>query len=108
VSGPNTDFSWTSDRDKDAIVLGMQQAIAVYLNGDGAVVVRQEGHPYDDEDEIIVIQPQNAGAVADAIMDAAELSKQLTKQAPEPVRLVQHRAVGGDREPVLPLAEAAE
>jgi hypothetical protein len=119
VSDENCTFSWRSDQ--DAIVLPSQQAVAVYLNDAGAVVVRQEGHPYDDEDSVIIIQAVNADAVAKAI--TARAAESLAQSQPERVLLVQQRHVGvdvdhqdksanlrvyQDREPSLPLGEAAE
>jgi hypothetical protein len=111
MSEENCIFSWRGDQ--DAIVLPSQQAVAVYLNDAGAVVIRQEGMPYDDEDEIIVIQAANAEAVAKAIMACARESLAGIQPIPEPVLLVQASTAkkSGNtsrREPTLPLSGAAE
>jgi hypothetical protein len=112
VSDENCNFSWRSDQ--DAIVLPAQMAVAVHLNDDGAVVVRQEGYPYDDEDAVIVLQAVNAEAVAKAIMARAaeSIADRRAQAQPEPaVLLVQRRHVAGDhgeREPSLPLARVAQ
>jgi len=106
-----SDFDWREDSD---IVVQSQQALAVYLNGSGAIVVRQEGMPYDDEDDIIVIQAINAEAVAKAIMACARESlAERARSIPEPVLLVQASTGrksdnSPSREPTLPLGEAAE
>ena len=66
---PTGDFDWHSD--KESVVLSEQLAIAVYPNQHGAIVIRQERAWDEDADIIIIIQPRNARAVADALVRAA-------------------------------------
>lgn len=81
------EFSWRDDA--DAVVVRRQEPIAIYLNSDGAVVIRQEDQ-WNDDDPIIVVQCSNAQAVADALLAAARQAMEIQKaEAPEPVHLVQ-------------------
>lgn len=59
------DWDWHSKDQGDSIVVPQTNAIAVYTNPDGDVVVRQQGYPEDDS--IIIIPKKQAKAVADAI-----------------------------------------
>jgi hypothetical protein len=70
MSGPvcTAEFDWTGD---DSIIAREQPAIAVYNNTAGAVVVRQERAWDEDSDTYILIQPENAEKIADAILRAA-------------------------------------
>ncbi len=56
----------------ESVVVREQRALAVFLNGDGSVVVRQEcAWPDETEDPYVLIRPENAEAVARAILRAA-------------------------------------
>jgi hypothetical protein len=61
-------FDWTHD---DAVVLHEQPAVAVYTNPRNEVVIRQACAWDEDDDTVIFVLPENAKAVADAIMAAA-------------------------------------
>lgn len=101
-------FDWNDEDNQGDIVLKPQQAIAVFLNGDGAIVLRQEGMPYDDEDDIVIIQAVNARAVAEAILARAAESLGTTAA---PVQIVQPRSRPPQKrtmQAALPLAGAAE
>ncbi len=101
-------FDWRDEYNAADIVLRPQQAIAVFLNGCGAIVVRQEGMPYDDEDDIVIIQAVNARAVAEAILARAAESLGTTA---EPVQIVQARSQPPQKrttQAALPLTGAAE
>jgi hypothetical protein len=103
------EFSW-KDADVDGdIVLHAQPKTAVYRNNANAIVVRQEDI-YGDDDAYIIIQPNNADAVARAILERAAESRAEQTSRPEPVYLVQKGKAGDKdaREPRLPLAMAAE
>lgn len=63
----STEFDW-SEVD---VVAPEQQRIAVYLNPAECIVVRQDGDWHRREDPWIVIRPENAKQVADAIMALA-------------------------------------
>jgi len=58
------DFDW-NDGD---VVIPNQQPIAVYTNGDGDIVIRQDGDWYRKEDPWIVIRPENARRLVEAIL----------------------------------------
>lgn len=74
-------FDWVED---DSIVIPPQQALAVYSNGRGAVVIRQQGDGFD-EDAFICIRPENARALAAAILReaGAALDAEATEQRPK-------------------------
>ncbi|MGV3727750.1 hypothetical protein [Hydrogenophaga sp.] len=65
------DFDWYSDADKESVVVPSVQAVAVYINPHGDVVIRQQD-PMGDEDSVIVIPRSNAKTIAKAITEAAK------------------------------------
>jgi hypothetical protein len=60
-------FDWQSDD----VVVPTQPAIAVYLNVNGAVCIRQEGQFGTDDDVWIYLAKDHAVTVARAILEAA-------------------------------------
>jgi len=64
-------FDWCAD---NSIVAREQPATAVYRNQDDAVVVRQARCLGDAADSFVVIQRNNAQAIADAILKAAGIT----------------------------------
>jgi hypothetical protein len=59
------DFDWITDRAD--VIIEEQPRTAVYLNTVGAVVIRQETHPYDDGDPCIRILPDRLPALVTAL-----------------------------------------
>lgn len=59
-------WSWYSDEDKDSIVVKAVQAVAVYSNPDGEVVIRQQDAMGGD-DSVIIIPKLYVPALIDAI-----------------------------------------
>ena len=60
------------DHKCESVVVREQRSLAVFLNGSGSVVVRQEcAWPDETEDPYVLIRPENAEAVARAILRAA-------------------------------------
>jgi hypothetical protein len=57
------DFSWSDPR---AIVVKRVDAIAVYKNGDGDLVIRQE-NPSGEADRIVIVPAQYAYTVLEAM-----------------------------------------
>ena len=57
------DFSWSDQR---SIVVKRVDAIAVYKNGDGDLVIRQE-NPSGEGDRIVVVPAQYAYTVLEAM-----------------------------------------
>jgi len=57
------DFSWSDPR---SIVVKRVDAIAVYKNGDGDLVIRQE-NPTGEEDRIVIVPAQYAYTVLEAM-----------------------------------------
>src|SRR5690348_1788030 len=65
------EFDWS--KDSDAVVLPHQPQTAVYRNGLGQVVVRQEKSEWEEYDPSILLTPQGALAVAWAMIEEAHL-----------------------------------
>ena len=65
------EFDWLSDDDKESVVVPSVQAVAVYNNGQGDVVIRQQDG-MGNEDQVIIIPRSNAKAVAKAIAEAGK------------------------------------
>ncbi len=57
------DFNWNDG----SVVYNSRQGIAVYLNGAGDIVIRQEGDMYDPEDAFVVVEKDKARAVIAAM-----------------------------------------
>lgn len=57
-------FDWTNP---ESVAVQSVQGIAVYLDEDGMMVIRQEHTPLDDEDTYIVLPIHHAKAVVRAI-----------------------------------------
>lgn len=71
------DFDW---HDPEVVAVAEQHAIAVYLNDRGEIVLRQ--HDWPDDDGVILVARQNAGAVVDAILALIE-EEQAGEAAPK-------------------------
>lgn len=65
---PTAYFDWCDD---DAVALHEQPATAVYIARDGAIVIRQERTWDEDGDTLVIIQPEHAKTVAEAILKLA-------------------------------------
>ena len=74
------DFSWSDQR---SIVVKRVDAIAVYKNGDGDLVIRQE-NPSGEGDKIVVVPAQYAYTVLEAMQQ--QLKPQIFS-APRPADL---------------------
>ena len=55
-------FPWCAN---DDVVIVTQKAIAVYLNQDGGIVIRQEGDQFDDD--IVIIARSNLAQLIEAL-----------------------------------------
>ncbi len=64
-------WSWTDDAGD--VVVPDHPPVAVYVNPEAAVVVRQRAHWPDEDDPWIWFAPQHAPAIAAAILEAAGL-----------------------------------
>jgi len=61
------EFNWN---DRELVVVPKQDAVAVYPNPQGAIVIRQEDEM--DTDQIIIVQPDAARALAAALIKEAD------------------------------------
>lgn len=59
------EFVWAPD--ESAVVFKTVQAVAVYKNTDGDIVIRQQAGPLDDDDAVIVIPRDRVPALASAL-----------------------------------------
>ncbi len=82
MSGPR-DFDWLDD---DSIAVREQSAIAVYQNRWGHLVIRQEADPYEAEDAIINVAPQNVAALVEVILRTAGLEPPPQLLLPSPAQ----------------------
>jgi hypothetical protein len=64
MSDDSEDFSW---RDTDAVVVRQQDAIAVYSNPDGDLVIRRHRAWDEDDDVWIVVAKTQIRTVIDAM-----------------------------------------
>jgi hypothetical protein len=64
------DWSWSGEDGKSSTVVRSVQAVAVYTNPDGDIVIRQQGE-FGGDDSVIIIPPQVALAVSKSIMTEA-------------------------------------
>jgi hypothetical protein len=62
------DFDWSND---PSIVLRSQPATAIYHNGSGGLVIRQERSWCEDSDPYVHISPENAVAFMEALAKRA-------------------------------------
>lgn len=74
-------FDWIGD---DSIVLKRQDAIAIYRNGHGDVVIRRERDWNEDEDTCIVVQAANVLTVVAAILREAGLDNVRLERRDDP------------------------
>lgn len=71
----SADFNWTSS--EEAVVFPTVQAVAVYTNPNGDIVIRQEAGSTDDEDSFVVIPKTHAVSLVSAIQ------RELDRELPE-------------------------
>lgn len=62
----SNDFNWRGSDEESSVIFQTVQAIAVYTNTAGDIVVRQEGL-MGDSDSVVVIPRAQADAVSKAI-----------------------------------------
>lgn len=66
-----SDWNWSGTEEKESLVVKSVQAIAVYSNASGEIVIRQQS-ALGDEDSFIIIPRTNAAALVKAIKDEAK------------------------------------
>lgn len=70
------DFDWSNNAD---LVFPTTAAVAVYLNCDGDLVIRQQRDPYEDEDSVVIIPRERVPALLRKIASVAELNLSLPR-----------------------------
>ncbi len=66
---------WYKKGNKESIVVQHTDAMAVYFNIHGDVVIRQESDPSEAEDKILFFDPRVARLIAQAILTLLEKPK---------------------------------
>ncbi len=66
------DWNWYGDSEKDSVVVPAVQAIAVYSNPSGEIVIRQQDSMGND-DSVIFFPKSQAKVIIDAIMAEIEV-----------------------------------
>jgi len=60
-------FPWQTNKELIVVPERHQQAIAIFENGDGDIVIRQERDLYQEDDDIIVVRRDNLVTVVDTL-----------------------------------------
>ena len=81
------DFNWHDD---ESIVIRLKPPIAVFANQSGDIEIRMHGDILQDYDQRVIVRPENARALAQAILRAAGLDEAVPAQ-----RLLEHHHGGG-------------
>lgn len=69
-SNPGARFDWTGDR--DAVVFPTVRAVAVYVNTNDDVVIRQEAHAFEREDTLVFVPRAHVPALIAALQAVME------------------------------------
>lgn len=65
------DFDWHAGEGKESIVVPQVDAVAVYSNTKGDIVIRQQ-HPMGEDDAVVIVPKRHVGALVAAIRKAAK------------------------------------
>ncbi|MDB5822203.1 MAG: hypothetical protein JWR21_907 [Herminiimonas sp.] len=68
-----SDFNWRGEQERSDVIVSRVDAIAVYRNEDGDIVIRQQGQMGED-DSTIVIPVMHAKSLLEAIQGQIILS----------------------------------
>jgi hypothetical protein len=105
ITSTDSDFDWRED---ECVVLKEQLAVAVYPNSHGAIVIRQERAWDEDSDTLILIEPCNASAVAEALLAAASHHPPCVPANMQPTTRTNEAVGRANEDDVPPLLRAAE
>lgn len=64
-------YDWS--KSADDLVYPSRAAVAVYLNADGDLVIRQQRDIYEEEDSVVIIPREKAASLIQKISDVTEL-----------------------------------
>ena len=67
------DYDW--ENSTDDLVFPAMAAVAVYLNVDGDLVIRQQRDQYEDDDSVVIIPRDRVAALIRKISGVAELTQ---------------------------------
>jgi hypothetical protein len=68
INDDNEEFDWAND---PSVILQEQRATAVYRNGYGGIVIRQEKYWNEETDPVVVITPENFVTFSEALAKRA-------------------------------------
>ena len=66
------EYDWTNS--SDDIAFPSTAAVAVYLNGDGDLVIRQQHEPCEDEDSVVIVPRDRVPALIRKISSVVDLN----------------------------------
>lgn len=73
IDAPSVEeFNWREAMEDGTVVVPDQGMIAVYQNPNAEIVVRQDGHSFQDNDRIIYVRPEYAERLCKAILALAK------------------------------------
>ena len=90
-------FDWSGE-ERDSVVVTEQQAIAVYTNPRGHIVIRQEDPYGPEEDHWLVVAPHNVATLANALLRMVPAVEACTSPSPTRER---KKGNGSASEPLL-------
>ena len=67
------DYDWS--KNGDDLVFGSSAAVAVYVNADGDLVIRQQRDRYEDEDSVVIVPSERVPALIRRISQVAALQR---------------------------------
>ena len=62
-------FDWYEEDGPPVAVIPEVRAVAVYVNTQDDIVIRQQAGPQDEDDAIVIVPKQYAGALLQALQD---------------------------------------
>jgi hypothetical protein len=75
------DFNW-DDLDPCEHVLGHQPRTCVYRNLRGEIIIRQQAGVLEEDDQWLIVQPENVAALISALLRIAPAAEQIAGPAP--------------------------
>lgn len=63
------EFNWNSD---DSVVIPTTKGIAVYVNKNGDIVIRQQASDYGEDDSVVIVPLIHLSALIDDLNDYRE------------------------------------
>lgn len=71
-----SEFDWSCS---ESVIFHSHAAVAVYLNADGDLVIRQKQDEYEDEDSVVIVPRDMVPRLLNRIASAADLKQSQPK-----------------------------